>query len=67
MQPPLTPIPPFHWVGVDVIQFPKSHAGLQILIKCLPLSAARLKNCWKEIKPGSLFKATWYVINGKLL
>ena len=30
MQPPLTPIPvygPFHQVGVDVIQFPKSHTG----------------------------------------
>ena len=30
VQPPLTPIPvygPFHRVGVDVIQFPKSHTG----------------------------------------
>ena len=32
MQPPLTPITvygPFHQVGVDVIQFPKSHTGIQ--------------------------------------
>ena len=36
MQPPLTPIPvegPFHWVGVDVIQFVKSpHSGNQYAI-----------------------------------
>ena len=35
MQPPLTPIPvegPFHWVGVDVFQFVKSHSGNQYAI-----------------------------------
>ena len=32
VKPPLTPIPvedPFHCVGVDVIQFVKSHSGNQ--------------------------------------
>ena len=35
MQPPLTPIPvegPFHWVGVDVFHFVKSHSGNQYAI-----------------------------------
>ena len=35
VQPPLTPIPvegPFHQVGVDVIQFMKSHSGNQYAI-----------------------------------
>ena len=32
VQLPLTPVPvygPFHWVGVDVIRFPKSHTENQ--------------------------------------
>ena len=35
VQPPLTPIPvggSFHWVGIDVIQFVKSHSGNQYAI-----------------------------------